>query len=411
MGEKERIIELIKKIVRGEEGGKGGDSNDVHTEEHILHEAVLISDRINIVVKKEEDGLAILKELRDMLVIPAMTVPQQLRAVKLLEVLVSNCRVLRVAISKDKMWTEFLYTLVTVRFNKPETEAVQAALVTAISHWSDFAFSAIGNDDKLFDQFLALYGDLVKFGMSIITINSSSKKEGGAGDDKGKKKDEDNACDWANYSGDEDDPNSDIEDYDERPKSPSGSDNGENTIEIRQTENSKTVTFTPRKTKIKLSSNLALANGVRQNAGKSTDDVGWFRSLFGRRSSATPEEIKENGLVYVNELLNYVKILREGRLLLESQIIRANELMSLLNELLKPLTELLNADFVTKNDKLVMDLLDINETAVKYSLILNFYSISIHSFTFLFRISIRFPIRIPNLKTISTFHMSFSPCR
>ena len=29
--------------------------------------------------------------------------------------------------SKDRMWAEFLYTLVTVRFNKPESEAVQTA--------------------------------------------------------------------------------------------------------------------------------------------------------------------------------------------------------------------------------------------------------------------------------------------
>ena len=390
MGEKERIIELIKKIVRGEGGGGGGggagDSKDAYTEEHVLQEAMLISDRINIIVKKEEDALTIIKELRDMLVIPTMTVPQQLRAVKLLEVLVSNCRVLRLAMSKDRMWAEFLYTLVTVRFNKPESEAVQTAIVTAISHWSDFGFSAVGNEDKLFDQFLVLYGDLVKFGMSIVTLNNNTstnnnKKDGETKDGKEEEKEneeeekkEENVCDWANYSGDESDIDSDSEDYYEHPKTPAGSDKGENTIEIRQTENSKTVMFTPRKTKIKLSSNLALANGVRQSSAKSTEEVGWFRSLFGRRSSATPEEIKENGLVYVNELLNYVKILREGRLLLESQIIRANELTSLLNELLKPLTELLNADFVTKNDKLVMDLLDINETAVSNKFLSHFYS-------------------------------------
>lgn len=365
MGEKERIMETIKKVVRGEDNDSG--SKDKHTEEYVLHKVLLVADRISIVVKKEEDALDIIKEIRDLLVIPGMSAAQQRRCVKLLEVLVSNCRVLRLAMSKDRLWTEFLYTLVTVRFNRPEAREVQTALVTAISNWSSFAFSGIDNEDKLFDQFLALYGDLVKFGVSVLTVTDQSVS-----------KCRSNASEWSIYDGDDDGENDDnndennsddgddddMDDADRHTNAGHDGEENENTIEVRQTENSKTVTFTPRKTKIKLSSNLALANGVRQSTSRSTEEVGWFRSLFWKRSSATPEEIKENGLIYVNELLNYIKILREGRLLLESQIIRANELMSLLSELLKPLTELLNAEFVTKNDKLVMELLDINETAV-----------------------------------------------
>ena len=158
MGEKERIIGLIKKIVNTEEK----DIAEKHSDTFDLQEAVSVADRINIVIKKESDALDILRELRDLLVIPTKSVRPQLRSVKLLEVLVSNCRVLRAAVASDIRWNKFLYSLVVARYNKPDSREAQTALLTAIAHWANFSFSSVDNEDKLFDQFMTLYAELTR---------------------------------------------------------------------------------------------------------------------------------------------------------------------------------------------------------------------------------------------------------